>query len=228
MFPFDLTDANADTPAGNQVGGGACWPADMPWPTTADGAPMRPLLTLRQSLFLIPTLPTGHVVTVFAPHHEHRHRADLRACAQTQATRLPPVPRGVLHEGGDADNGLRVILHPEAPAWSAAGTWPALQLMRRAASHAEQGEEVADDIHGLAISKLFGRPHWLQDELCAHNSQHFVLQLVEHDLAQANAAYNGLWDDGVLYLFLNHGLTNPLGDLRGPTGLCGRACVQFT
>ena len=216
------------------VGGPACWPTDLPWPTSADGVPMRPLLTLHEALFLIPTLPTGHVVTVFAPHHPGRHNADLRACALHCNQRLPPLRRGQWQEPpNDADDGLsgdglRVLLHPQAP-WQVHGdTWPALQLTRRAATDAELREEQAGDYEGLDASKLFGRARWLQDPIYEHNSQHFILQLRERDLAQVDSAYDGLWNDGTLYLVLNHGLRHPNGALRWPVGLCGRAFVQFS
>ena len=216
------------------VGGPALWPADLPWPCGSDGTPMRPLLTLHQDLFLIPTIPSGHVVSVFAPHHPGRHMADVRSCALMQDTQLPAVPRGVFSEPPiDADDGLsgdglRVILHPAAVPHCPTDTWPAVQLRRREASSAEAREENTDDIHGLDTSKLFGRPCWLQDEIHAHPSQHFILQLRECDLAQADAAYDNLWLDGTLYLVLKHGLCHPNGDVRWPVGLCGRAFVQFT
>ena len=88
-------------------------------------------------------------------------------------------------------------------------------------------EEQAGDYEGLDASKLFGRARWLQDPIYEHNSQHFILQLRERELAQADLAYDGLWDGGALYLALNHGLRHPTGALRWPVGLCGRAFVLF-
>ncbi len=236
MFPL-VAQAPEQTPPDLPqltVGGPAQWPTDLPWPTSSDGTPMRPLLTLHQALFLIPTIPSGHVVTVFAPHHPGRHMDDVRRCALMQETRLPALSRGLFSEppsdtdDGLSGDGLRVILHRAAEQSCPTDTWPAVQLVRRAASGTEAREENADDLHGLDASKLFGRPRWLQDEIYEHPSQHFILQLRERDLAQTNTAYDGLWLDGTLYLVLKHGLCHPNGDLRWPAGLCGRAFVQFT
>jgi hypothetical protein len=225
MFLLTI-DADRGESPGSQVGGGAWWPAELPWPASPGGTPMRPLLTLRQDLFVVSTIPAGHCVTVFAPHHEGRHAADLRACALAGPAQLPALPHKA---SGPPVDGLRVILHADSGSQTApAGQWPALRLSRRSPTDDEQAEEVAGDVHGLDASKLFGRPHWLQDDIHEHPSQQFVLQLRERDLSRADAAYDGLWRDGSVYLFLCHGLSQPDGRPRRPPGPCGLAFVQFT
>lgn len=186
------------------------------WPVSDEGAPMVPLLTITNELFLIPTLNENQCVTVFAPLR--------RDGVSISATRKMCVnDSSQLEEASRV--GLKAVLHEKVSSNSSAAghVLPKIFIARRDATLMEQKEEI-DGVGGAFFgSKLFGSPAWLQDPIDLPPKYAFTLQLSEQDLRASSPSYDGLFRDGLLYLFLRQGLK------RGKVGEnAGVAFIQFT
>jgi hypothetical protein len=204
----------------SQVGGGA-WLEDLThWPMTPDaGRPLVPVLTLRQSIFVAPTIPEEMAVTVFAPieHDNGQFKASgVRRFAANDTNEL----------NRHAETDVSVLLHKLGDTELFADKCPFMpkySMFREKFTENEMAEENEDDYVGVLRSKLFGRPGWLQDEVFPPAQFVFCLQLFEDDLRKADAAFDGLFRGGAAYLFLNQSLK------RMPRGKqCGMFFAQFT
>lgn len=63
--------------------------------------------------------------------------------------------------------------------------------------------ELEDDDCGAQLSKAFGRLGYLQDDVSFGMKFKFLFQLFETDLAKINLFYNGVFNDGAIYFFLD-------------------------
>jgi hypothetical protein len=216
---FSLNFSNL-TRSESQLGGGAWLKDIVEWPVAEDTEkPLTPLLTVRQSLFVVPTLPGGMVVTVFIPCE--RSEGQFKASTVRKFTANDTKQFELLRLAG-----ARVLLHEEGDIELFKDDCQALPRYSISASkftEQEMAEENEDDYVGVLRSKLFGRPGWLQDELFLPPKLSFSLQLFESDLRKADHAYDGIFRDGAGYLFLSQNLKK-----LKPRSEAGVFVAQFT
>jgi hypothetical protein len=200
MFSLIFSDVPSDS---SQMGGGAWLENAADWPiSTLTGKPLTPLITLRQSLFIIPTIPENMAVTVFIPIEYDRNQ--IKSSTVRQYTANDPNQLSALSESGAC-----VLLHKLSSTellLDNCHLLPKLSISKRKFNDEEMQEENEDDIIGLQTSKLFGRPGWLQDELFPPDPFDFTLQIFERDLYTLKPEYEGIFRDGAGYLFLNEKL----------------------
>lgn len=197
----------------SQIGGGGFIPHSLEWPTSSDGKKMVPILTIRPDIFLIPTMPEGMCITVFAPYEKGRESVGkLGLCARNDMSQKP--------------SGMKVLLHKDTIPERFTDNrehYPALLLKRREYTEQEDMEEFEDDINGVYLSKVYGRPSWLQDEIFYPEKYSFTIQITEADIAKKDKRFEGIFSDGALYIYLLMSLK------RMKDGeICGEAFIQFT
>jgi hypothetical protein len=184
----------------SHLGGGAWLPEDAEWPKDSQtGEGLLPLFTLAQDFFPTPTISNGMCVTAFIPCRSNSGSVTTpisRSFAandqrQYQTNTLASVV--LLHKIGSQER--------RSPANSL--YLPHCSMSTEPFSDALMQEENADEINGAEISKLFGRPAWLQDEVFPESKYEFCLQLLEADVARISPAHAGLFRDGTGYLFLD-------------------------
>jgi hypothetical protein len=218
MYALEFIEKDGNIPC-SQVGGGAWLPIDFDWPLSNNGKIMTPFLTLRQELFLIPTIPDGMCVTVFSPIMKKEGNyslSSIRECAVNDQVQL----------NFDGKEGMRVILHKSAGLerfHEDASIFPVAKIKRRDFTNDECKEDLEEEIGGIFLSKLFGRPSWLQDQIFFPKKVGFSIQITENDLRKFSPFYEGVFNDGSCYLYLNQGIK------RGnPGDIVGKCIVQFT
>lgn len=197
----------------SQIGGGAFVPEDFSWPLDVLGNPMLPLLTIRQDLFLIPTLPNDLCVTVFICYGPQTNTINaFRECAKNDEAQSPVGIKVILHTDSMVEKFLPNKEH-----------YPKFYMKTRKFSDVEQKEDLEDEINGIYISKIFGRPSWVQDEIYLGPKYSFDIQITENDLVKLNGKYDGIFNDGSIYIYL-------LKSLRklNPNAIAGEGFIQFT
>jgi len=220
MFELKLAEHDEGS---SQVGGGAWLTSLALWPVEKEsGQHLLPLLTIRQELFVIPTLPEGMAITIFLPFSfggkTFGSSAARRFAAndQSQFDELLSAAAGataLLHQIGNAE----VALPAGVP------TLPKYRVVREPMNGETINEETRDEDNGAEISKLFGRPAWLQDPVRLRPKFSFCLQILESDLREAHPLYDGIFRDGIGYFFIN------LNCKKMKTGSeAGKFFVQFT
>lgn len=217
MFALNLYQAN-ESDERSHVGGGAWLPESLDWPLTSRGEPMRPLLTINQDIFVIPTIPENMAVTVFSPIDPKGKDIinTTRECAINDNKQI----------NLDNKNGMLVYLHDKEKKEISVknlSTYPKAIIQRRKFTEDEMAEDLIDDINGVYISKVLGRPSWLQDEIFFPPKFTFSLQVTEDDLVNFNKEYDGIFRGGSCYLFLRIDIKKlKSGDVAG---IC---FIQFT
>lgn len=217
MFALNLHQAYENDER-SQVGGGAWLPENLDWPLTSSGEPMHPLLTINQDIFIIPTIPENMAVTVFSPINPKGKDIikTTRDCAINDNNQ----------KDRDHRNGMLVYLHAKEKKEKFIKnslTYPKAVMQRRDFTKNEMSEDLIDDISGLYISKVLGRPSWLQDEIFFPPKFEFSLQITEDDLTKFNKEYDGIFRGGSCYLFLRKDIKKlKSGDI---SGIC---FIQFT
>jgi hypothetical protein len=200
MFSLIFSDVSSNS---SQVGGGAWLESADDWPISAlTGKPLTPLITIRQSLFIIPTIPENMAVTVFIPVEYDRNQ--IKSSTVRQYTANDPNQLAALNETGAC-----VFLHKLSSTellLDNCHLFPKLSVSKRKFNDEEMQKENEDDIIGSQTSKLFGRPGWLQDEIFLPEPFDFTLQIFESDLYALKSEYEGIFRDGAGYLFLNEKL----------------------
>lgn len=101
----------------------------------------------------------------------------------------------------------RVILHELADQPIVPSDHPLL-LDRAYIDFEEMTDDEHDDEHshedsGIDISKPSGRPAWLQDPIYESPRYMFHMQLVDGDIAEASPKHEGLFAEGIGYVFLD-------------------------
>ncbi len=77
-------------------------------------------------------------------------------------------------------------------------------------------EELEDLDSGAGISKVLGRPAWLQDPLYESPRYYFLAQLTETDITKISPGHEGLFGGGIGYIFAdNRAKKMKEGDLGG-------------
>ncbi|KAB7767094.1 hypothetical protein CKY51_12310 [Xanthomonas maliensis] len=184
------------------VGGGA-WLDDVSlWPTAPDtGALMRPLLSVTPRFLSTPFIAEHMALTVFVavqPTPDGFEQVALKHLTVHQQTDLAGLRAGY----------SRVIVHRKA----ASELMPeALQdgiarhyLRLEDFSQADLAAELEDQDNGAGISKVLGRPCWLQDPIYESPRYFFLAQIQEADLRAASPQYAGLFGNGTGYLFVDN------------------------
>ena len=121
---------------------------------------------------------------------------------------------------------MKVILHKDTGPEKFAENrkhYPAFLLQQREYTDQEETEEFEDDINGVYLSKVYGRPSWLQDEIFYIGKYRFAIQITEADLVRKNKDFEGIFDDGSLYVYLSKALR-----IMKDGDICGEAFIQFT
>lgn len=217
MFALNIIQANGDDKK-SQVGGGAWLPESFDWPLSSDGETMRPLLTINQDIFILPTIPEDMAVTVFSP-------VDLKSTNTIKETRNCAINDEQQKNLAD-QKGMVVYLHhreKKERLKNNVSSYPKAMLLRRDLTDAELKEDLTDDINGIYISKVLGRPAWLQDEIFFPPSFEFCVQITEQDLIKNNKGYDGIFRGGSCYLFLRRNLKK-----LESGSIAGTCFIQFT
>jgi len=77
-------------------------------------------------------------------------------------------------------------------------------------------EELEDLDCGVGISKILGRPAWLQDPLYESPRYYFLAQLTDSDIAKISPRHEGIFGGGIGYIFAdNRAKKMNEGDLGG-------------
>lgn len=200
-----------------QIGGGAYLAALNQWPRNGSNVQMAPFLTIRESLFPTPFIPKGSCITVFLPYSAGKYKINgIRSCTLNDQSQVREFKGGagkvVLHkENSEEINPAEIQMFPSFP------------LISREMTSLEKSKDLDDEISGLYASKLLGRPSWIQDEIFMPEKYFFALQIIEEDIVKLDKRYEGIFNDGALYLYLRQSLKKSNhGDI------VGEVFIQFT
>lgn len=182
-----------------QLGGGA-WLEDVSlWPVNpGTGEPMLPLLMINSKFLTIPFLPEGMVATVFISVREKRGVFSenlMRKYTVHQKDELPKLADGyakvLLHRPSVEERFIEFMPSPISKKF--------LQLKEFTPSDSEVESE--DDFNGADFSKQLGRPCWLQDPIYEGSRYFFLAQLLESDIARVSPQHEGIFSEGIGYIF---------------------------
>lgn len=198
MFVLDISKGSR-SPKKSRLGGGFSGELDS-WPLSDKGMKMTPLLTIRQDIFPTLIIPAGFCVTVFLPYGgKSCSVTSLRSCALNDQSQVKNFKGGaakvILHRDLEQDAFLDYVSH-----------LPELCVKTREMGDDEKKEDLQDEINGAYISKVLGRPSWVQDEIFMPEKYFFAAQLTEFDLVKCEAEYEGVFSDGSGYVYLRHAL----------------------
>lgn len=186
------------------VGGGAYLKDITLWPTNPKtGALLTPLITTTSMFYPGDRcVPEGMALTVFIAaqrFEDGRYNAALqRRYTITQQEDLQ----------AQISNGFaRVILHEIAAEPLVPSDAPSLLgqafINFEKMTEDEWDEELGSEEGAAALSKSSGGPYWLQDPVYESNRYQFHLQLLEPDLIEVDPNYEGIFEDGIGYLFID-------------------------
>ncbi|WP_313301879.1 hypothetical protein [Diaphorobacter sp.] len=216
MFIIEYCPDSSGNSSG-QLGGGAYLAELNQWPRNGYNVTMTPFLTIRASLFPTSYLPQKSCITVFLPYSIDRYTIkDIRSCTLNDQSQVKEF-----HGGAG-----KVVFHEENSAEikpAEIETFPSFPLISREMTPLEASEDLEDEISGLYGSKLLGRPSWIQDEIFMPEKYFFALQIIEADIVKLDKRYEGIFNDGALYLYLRQSLKKSNhGDV------VGEVFIQFT
>ena len=193
------------------------------WPVTPDtNVPLTPLCTLTEALLPVRFLPPGMAMTVFiAPNRK------------ANGFNLSTMRRYTVHQQSELqaarDSGYaRVILHTltdhELPQPESAFILDRAFIRKEEFTEAEEDAELEDVDFGLEISKVTGRPAFLQDPIYEPSSRYmWLLQLNASELEDIGPRYEGIFEDGIGHLILDKQAR------KAPQGAeAGYFFIQFT
>ena len=185
-----------------QLGGGA-WLSDLSlWPSDPEtGALMLPLMTLTPSFLDTSFITQDMVLSVFISVQRTSDgfkRSSLRKFTVNQQTELKALNEGY----------SRVIVHKKASQELIPD--PMADLIERkyiqlkVFDETDLAEELQDEDNGAAMSKVLGRPYWLQDPIYESPRYFFAAQVQELDIRGISPKHDGLFADGTGYLFIDN------------------------
>jgi len=188
------------------VGGGAYLKNLELWPTNPKtGELMTPLVTTTERFYAgYGCVPPGMALTVFIAA-QHYQSGGFNAALQRRYT---VSQQSDLQE--QITNGFaRVILHDLAPAPLVPGNAPLLLTQAfinfEAMTEDEFDEEIGGEFGGIELSKSSGSPSWLQDPVYEPSPRYmFHLQLLDADIAEINPDHEGVFAEGIGYVFIDH------------------------
>ena len=192
------------------------------WPTCPKtGQPQLLLLTLKPNFFFIPTIKSDECISVFVSYDYSKGGGNLALTRELAITSNDDTNK--------VKNGFaRVILHKMAstPCPMPTNDYPILKeksIELEKFSDDEAKEEVAEPGRGTEISKFVGIPGWLQDDITFGMKFGYLLQVNEIDISRISPAHEGIFREGVGYLFLNRNSKK----LNSPCEV-GYFFIQFT
>lgn len=78
---------------------------------------------------------------------------------------------------------------------------PVVYINKSEFNDQESAEDLEDDNLGAQFSKFLGRPGYLQDEIYLGPKFDFELQIFEDELSEIEPFYDGVLNDGALYVY---------------------------
>ena len=100
---------------------------------------------------------------------------------------------------------------------------PSIGIERVRAEKEEEEKDQEDEINGVICSKIGGRAGWLQDSIYPSPKHLFFLQIMESDLVRLDQKFNGIFEDGAGYLFIDMGMRK-----KTKLAVSGEFIVQYT
>ncbi|QCI11122.1 hypothetical protein E6B08_06735 [Pseudomonas putida] len=206
-----------------QVGGGALLKDIALWPANPEtGELLTPVLTLTERFQAATFIPPGMAITVFLAAERQSGGSFNRTLQRRYTVNQQSELKAAINSGF-----ARVILHELADHSLEPSDHPL--LLNRAfidfedMSDDEEQEEHEDEDSGIDLSKSSGRPCWLQDPIYEPQRYMFMMQLLDADVAEASPQHEGLFAEGIGYLFVD------LQARRGKEGdEAGFFFIQFT
>lgn len=185
-----------------QIGGGArlddiaLWPKD---PQTDQL--MLPVLTMTSNFLNTPFIPTGMALTVFVSVEREGgvyKRSSIRRLTVHQQSEMEKLAQG--HS--------KVLLHTLAPLELMPPTLedpiPRSYIDLQPITAEQMTEELDDPDSGAGLSKVLGRPGWLQDPLNESPRYYFLTQILDADIAKISPRHEGLFAGGIGYVFADN------------------------
>ncbi|UPK80209.1 hypothetical protein LW139_15490 [Proteus vulgaris] len=185
------------------IGGGAYLENIADWPMDNNKRPMFPFISLEKNFFPTNAFPDHMMITVFLPLPKKNifsinYFRDISLNLNIDNIDIKKLSAKVLiHRKGTNE-----LIIPNEFAL------PKGFINLKSLSSDELKEEIEDEINGIEISKQFGRPAWLQDQININSRYHFITQINETDLKNFNKAYENIFNDGMGYIFLDYKIKN--------------------
>ncbi|PMY80294.1 hypothetical protein C1X72_15510 [Pseudomonas sp. FW306-2-2C-D06B] len=199
---WKITTSSEDLGIG-QFGGSVRMNDPALWPVIPDTQiPLTPLCTLTEALLPVRFLPPGMAMTVFiAPNRKANgfnlstmRRYTVHQQSELQAARESGYSRVLLHGLTDQE------LSPPESAFILDRTF----IRKEEFTEEEEDADLEDDDFGLEISKLSGRPAFLQDPIYEPSFRYtWLLQLNSFELEGIGPRYEGIFENGLGHLILD-------------------------
>lgn len=197
-----------------QIGGGAWLTSLDLWPKAPQtGQFMLPVITMTSTFLRVPFLPPGMALTVFVcveRNDDTCTRPSARKLAVHQQTEMEKLQLGhscvLLHTLASSELKPAMLVDPI----------PRNYIAQQPLTPDQMQEELEDLDSGAGISKVLGRPAWLQDPLYESPRYYFLAQLTETDITKISPGHEGLFGGGIGYIFAdNRAKKMKEGDLGG-------------
>lgn len=162
---------------------------------------MLPVIMMTSEFLNVPFIPSGMAITVFISaerNDETYKRSSIRKLAVHQQSDMEKSRFG--HS--------KVLLHTLAPMELTPPDLfdpiPRTYFTLQPLTDDQMKEELDDPESGVSISKVLGRPCWLQDPLYESPRYYFLAQLTDAAIAQISAHHEGLFGGGIGYVFADN------------------------
>ncbi len=192
----------SDNQGVGQIGGGAWLDDFSDWPLDLETKKaMIPLISFNNTFFPLQWFSPDQVVTIFipqtsngsfSPNYYRSISCNLNNWA-LECNRLRT--KVIVHKKGKDELFNNNVTH-----------FPVGYLDLQEMNEVESKEELEDIWNGNDLSKRLGRAHWLQDPINLGARYHFVAQFNEIDLRRFDTDYDGIFNDGMGYVFFDHRL----------------------
>ncbi|MDV7696438.1 hypothetical protein N6B72_05840 [Chryseobacterium soli] len=185
-----------------QIGGGAWLTDPALWPKDPKtGKLMMPLMTMTSSFLSIPFIPSGMALTVFISVEKESNiykHSSTRQFTVHQQSEMDKLSLGY----------SKVLLHTLAEIELTPATLedpiPKTYIAQQPLTSEQMEEELNDPDSGIGISKVLGRPCWLQDPLYESPRYYFITQLLDSDITKISPRHEGLFGGGIGYIFADN------------------------
>jgi hypothetical protein len=152
------------------------------------------LLTIFPAYFKIPLIPADCCISVFTSIDQNQNYGEQFACHQTNEITLLKKKY------------TSVILHKKSPQRLISDNKSFALPLKSIVEIPFTSEEFKMDTIGLLkgseLSKTGGQPGWLQNFVAIGPQYVFELQINEYDLRKISPEFDGIFNDGIGYLFL--------------------------
>lgn len=185
-----------------QIGGGAWLTDPALWPKDPKTDKlMLPVLMMTSSFLSIPFIPSGMALTVFISVEKESNiykRSSIRQFTVHQQSEMDKISLGY----------SKVLLHTLAQTELIPSTLEdpitKTYIAQQPLTSEQMDEELNDPDSGIGISKVLGRPCWLQDPLYESPRYYFITQLLDSDIAKISPRHVGLFGGGIGYVFADN------------------------